>query len=355
MFFQKLLRCFKLPNRRPARHSKSKRKLDRLNFESLESRQLLAGITFQQGVVTIEGSPAKDSAVVDALDGGRLRVTLNRNLVREYTASQVTKIVFYGREGNDQFRNNSGIPSEAHGGPGNDTLIGGWGPDVLNGGDGNDRLIGNAGNDKLNGGVGKDRIDGGPGEDTAIYQGNLSSYTVTRKGKAINVNFVAGRINEATLGIEKFQFSNTTIDAPPLVPPGIGATENGFFTDAEVKSRSLLNNFRAAQGRLALTGNNALNAYAENWSQRMIEIGMQHSSTADQLRLAQANGFQSIGENVAWYSGKLSRERVMEEIHKLWINSQKHRVNMLSTQFKMVGVGIAYGNGRWYATHVFAS
>jgi Ca2+-binding RTX toxin-like protein len=53
----------------------------------------------------------------------------------------------------------------AHGGSGDDTLIGGKGNDYLDGGSGDDKLYGGAGKDTLNGGSGDDYLDGGAGKD----------------------------------------------------------------------------------------------------------------------------------------------------------------------------------------------
>ena len=53
----------------------------------------------------------------------------------------------------------------AHGGSGDDTMIGGKGDDRFDGGSGDDTLIGGAGNDRLIGGSGNDTLVGGPGHD----------------------------------------------------------------------------------------------------------------------------------------------------------------------------------------------
>lgn len=53
----------------------------------------------------------------------------------------------------------------AHGGSGDDTMIGGKGNDRFDGGSGDDTLLGGAGDDKLVGGSGNDTLVGGPGHD----------------------------------------------------------------------------------------------------------------------------------------------------------------------------------------------
>jgi hypothetical protein len=82
-----------------------------------------------------------------------------------------TSILFNGNQGDDNFTNNTSLPSVAHGGAGNDTLVGGSAVDHLYGDDGNDSLSGNADNDFLFGGSGVNSLDGGSGQDTLISVG----------------------------------------------------------------------------------------------------------------------------------------------------------------------------------------
>ena len=80
----------------------------------------------------------------------------------------VDKILFNGGGGNDVFRNDTSVPSQAHGGEGDDTLRGGSADDRLDGGLGNDLLFGNAGNDRVFGGGGDDVLRGGAGDDDVV-------------------------------------------------------------------------------------------------------------------------------------------------------------------------------------------
>jgi len=135
------------------------------HFENLEQRNLLAGITFSSGVITIEGSANADAVHVTAPSAETLNVVIYGSESQNFELSQVGKIVFHGHEGNDWFQNETGIPTEAFGNSGNDFLRGGDGDDMLSGGDGNDQLFGGAGTDMLYGHRGLDHAFGESGND----------------------------------------------------------------------------------------------------------------------------------------------------------------------------------------------
>lgn len=161
--------------RSPRSNRKTRRSRSRssaLHFESLESRQLLAGIFFDAGEVTIAGGSSSDVGTFEAANSTLFRATLNGFPDQTFSQSSVTHVTFIGFAGNDHFTNDSSVPSLMLGNDGNDILSGGSGVDVINGGAGNDqisgnighdRLIGHHGNDLINGGWGHDRIFGGSG------------------------------------------------------------------------------------------------------------------------------------------------------------------------------------------------
>jgi hypothetical protein len=131
----------------------------RPSIEALEDRQLMAaGITFAEatGTLRIEAAPEGSLASVQQ-DGNQVKAYLDSD-EKSYDATKVLKIEFQGAAGNDQFTNNTAIPSTAHGGDGHDNLYGGDGDDILDGGAGNDGLFGGKGADKLHGGAGADRF-----------------------------------------------------------------------------------------------------------------------------------------------------------------------------------------------------
>jgi Ca2+-binding RTX toxin-like protein len=145
-----------------------------LQVERLHLRTLLSEITFAEGVLTIEGTNDPDSVHVQSDEGPDGKEGTKDDQVcvivdgREQACvprSQVHKIVFKGKGGDDCFVNETDIPSDADGGSGNDTLQGGGGRDTLNGGQGDDSLHGGGGADDLNGGEGDDTLKGGAGKD----------------------------------------------------------------------------------------------------------------------------------------------------------------------------------------------
>jgi Ca2+-binding RTX toxin-like protein len=146
-----------------------------LSFTSLESRQLLAGISFDAatGQVTVDGSAGNDVVRVME-DTGTTTVIFTGLETRSFDTANVSEIVFFGRNGDDWFRNDSSTSSKAFGQNGDDTLIGGSADDRLRGGTGSDRLYGMNGNDFIAGdddndfgwgGSGSDRLFGGRGVD----------------------------------------------------------------------------------------------------------------------------------------------------------------------------------------------
>ena len=183
----------------------------RPQLETLDNRSLpSAGIMLAAGVVTIEGTDRADSAMVTNDDRGtilnpyddRLIVSLSQNGHVSHAASYdlwrntlrpfqptlhenlVTQIVFNGNEGDDFFRNDTALASDADGSWGDDHLIGGSGDDILHGFHGDDYLEGRGGNDFLIGAAdvgdphadGSDTLLGGAGDDILYCEPGGSLY-----------------------------------------------------------------------------------------------------------------------------------------------------------------------------------
>jgi Ca2+-binding RTX toxin-like protein len=138
-----------------------------LTFAALEDRNLLATIVFDPGAsqVTIYGTSANDTVIVDNLSGGRISVSATGADTQAYDIDSVNRVTFYAGDGDDVFENNTSVNSLFGGHGGNDTFRGGSGNDVAYGGAGVDDLRGNGGDDLLEGGDGNDIIRGGDGAD----------------------------------------------------------------------------------------------------------------------------------------------------------------------------------------------
>ncbi len=153
----------------PKRHGIRRNPKSQLDFHRLEPRQLLAGISFDSatGVASIDGSEAIDQVQI-LEDGSTVKIIYHGQDAKEFVRTDLTEVVFYGKGGDDWFKNNSSIPSRAFGQAGNDILIGGTAADRLLGGDGNDHLVGMDGDDFIAGGTGDDSIRGNEGQNVLL-------------------------------------------------------------------------------------------------------------------------------------------------------------------------------------------
>lgn len=120
--------------------------------------------------------PLTDTLVLTGTDGsdvifvvatGPRAVTSYVNGVRSLHQG-VSRVVAHGLGGDDVLAAAGSLPVQFFGGPGNDTLFGGFANDVLAGGPGSDALYGSTGNDILVGGTGGDFLFGGFGDDLLI-------------------------------------------------------------------------------------------------------------------------------------------------------------------------------------------
>ena len=101
----------------------------------------VSGISLDRGILTINGSSGADTAsVAPGLARGTI-VAKRGNYSATYDASDVSKIVFNGNDGDDTFTNTTSIPCEAYGNDGNDVLNGGSGLDSLQGDSGADQFL----------------------------------------------------------------------------------------------------------------------------------------------------------------------------------------------------------------------
>jgi Ca2+-binding RTX toxin-like protein len=121
---------------------------------------------------TVYGTNGNDNVHISKAPGllgalGYYAVEVNGH-TQYMTGQQLAKTDFQLRGGNDTLvvDSNVNIGITAHGGDGNDVMIGGNGNDHFDGGCGNDIIAGRGGNDCLDGGNGSDWLFGGAGRDT---------------------------------------------------------------------------------------------------------------------------------------------------------------------------------------------
>ncbi len=138
------------------------------NYQTLEPRQMLASIGFDNGEVIVRGNAGND--VIELVGSSdfqsfTVRINSDANLTETFQYSEVTSLLVFAGGGDDRVTNTLLRDSLINGGAGNDFLEGGFRDDILVGGTGNDTLVGRVGGDTLRGQGGVDRIFGGPGQD----------------------------------------------------------------------------------------------------------------------------------------------------------------------------------------------
>ena len=165
--FKNLFNSNRGSSNRKTRQSSFSKHSGKLGFETLEPRRLLAGIFFDAptATVTIAGGSANDAGSFLQVDSTTYRATLSTVGQRQFSTSEVDRVIFIGFGGDDSFNNGSDVEGLLLGGSGDDTLRGGSQSDVINGGTGADDLFGNGGMDRIIGGLGADNITGGDGND----------------------------------------------------------------------------------------------------------------------------------------------------------------------------------------------
>jgi Ca2+-binding RTX toxin-like protein len=102
-----------------------------------------------------------------------------------------SRLVFDGTPGDDRAIS-PGVPLQANGLEGNDTLAGASGSDVLDGGSGNDLLMGRGGSDDLRGRAGRDTLDGGPEWDILDGGADADFVRYSSAMGAVTVDLAAG-------------------------------------------------------------------------------------------------------------------------------------------------------------------
>jgi PKD repeat protein len=163
-----------------------------LDIEPLEQRQLLSGVTFSNGVLSLSGSDGQNNTLTVTVSGSSL-IAKSNSISKTVSTSSVSKIMVYGGNQADKVSISTSITKPVYvdgrygndsisTGNGNDTVYGDNGNDTIYGNGGNDSLFGEAGNDYVDGGTGTNKCDGGDGTDTVKNNGTVSSGGTTSSG-----------------------------------------------------------------------------------------------------------------------------------------------------------------------------
>ena len=123
-------------------------------------------------------------------------------------------------------------------------------------------------------------------------------------------------------------------------------------TTEEVQALALLNNDRAKHGLAPLVYNAELNKLAETYADDMIKRGFFAHNNPEGLtpfdRMKNAGiSYQYAGENLALND-------TVEAAEIAFMNSPKHRENILNPHYTEVGIGVKHGpNGKVYVVQEF--
>jgi len=169
------------------------------------------------------------------------------------------------------------------------------------------------------------------------------------------------------VGVNGARAARLTIAVAALVATGLLAA-SALATSRSERSLGTLNHqvlaavnrFRAARGLAALRESAGLDRSARQHSLEMGRLGYFGHSSADgtvfwrRIRRyygAKGSSYWSVGENLVWASPSLSAAKAMS----LWIASPPHLHNLLSAQWRQIGVSavsVARAPGVFHGRHV---
>jgi uncharacterized protein YkwD len=122
----------------------------------------------------------------------------------------------------------------------------------------------------------------------------------------------------------------------------------------------LVNDQRTSHGLRPLSENRALTGASAAYSQRMVQQAFFAHESPDggtlvsrltAVRYLNGGDDWVVGENIGWGQGPLATPRSMVTA---WMNSKGHRENILTTDYREIGLGFALGtppDSTWGATY----
>ena len=148
----------------------------------------------------------------------------------------------------------------------------------------------------------------------------------------------------------------STLGTTTLVAsPAANASSATFANQLEAAIHKYTNAQRRAHGRRAVVRGPCVDRYAEGWATHLASTGQfYHRSQRTIVRRCHKS---YAAENIAWYLAPgASADTLARQIVRMWMNSPGHRVNLLSSRARVMGVGAAKSrSGRWFVVQNFAS
>jgi len=124
---------------------------------------------------------------------------------------------------------------------------------------------------------------------------------------------------------------------------GAVAAPKVTLNNAQVSAKNAMNADRKAHGLRLLTTQADAQAKAQAWANKLAAEGtIYHSTLTDGIHTR----WCSIGENVGYGP-------TVKNIEVAYMNSPKHRDNILNTKWNGIGVGVATNHGITYTVQVF--
>lgn len=132
-----------------------------------------------------------------------------------------------------------------------------------------------------------------------------------------------------------------------------------YWADVESFIFSMVNQERSKAGQATLGLNSQMTTFAREKSKEMIELNyFDHNSPKNgyiqDILSKNGIGYSAVGENIAMVQGEdLSADAMAKKLMDMWMNSPGHRANILSPNFKEIGIGVARQGNLIKATQDF--
>jgi uncharacterized protein YkwD len=110
-----------------------------------------------------------------------------------------------------------------------------------------------------------------------------------------------------------------------------------------VESAALVNSERGSAGLGLLVQDQTLNAKAEAWAAKMAAAG----------RASHSDLSQDSGTNWTRIAENVGRAGSVAEMHRLFMESAKHRDAILDSGYTRFGTGVAVADGQYFVVQVF--